>query len=142
VRRTQIREGTGITAIQEVIDVKETRSRQLMSQSETSEYIFETQKLKDLNPPPLDTVISTTEESGVRKHCQDTSEKQSCFGEASNIHRAPKASAPASLSAKNRRQIRAIQKAINQEIQGGSKKRRSRVLSGLEEALKKLESDR
>jgi hypothetical protein len=66
VPRTQIQEGTGTNAIQEVIDVKEIRSRQLMSQSETSEYIFETQKLKDLNPTPLDTIISTIEESGAR----------------------------------------------------------------------------
>jgi len=99
--------------------VKETRSHQLMSQPETSEYIFEIQELKDLSPTPLDTIIRTIEESGARQDCQGTSEKQSCFGEASNIHRAPKASAPASLSAKNRKQIRAIQKAINQEIQGG-----------------------
>jgi hypothetical protein len=113
-----------------------------MSQSETSEYILETQKLKGLNPTPLDTIISTTEKSGARQDWQDTSEKQICFGESSKVHRAPKASAPASLSAKNRRQIRAIQKAISQEIQGGSRKGRSRILRGLEEALKKLESDR
>jgi hypothetical protein len=99
VRRTQIQESTGTTALQEVIDVKETLSRHLMSQSETPEYIYEAQKLKDLNPTPLDTVISTTEKNGARQDRQDTSEKQSRFGEISNIHRSPKASAD-SLSTK------------------------------------------
>jgi hypothetical protein len=77
VCRAQIQELTGTTAIQEALEVTETRSRQLMSQSETSEYIFETQKLKDHNPTPVDTITSARKESGARQDCQDTSEKQS-----------------------------------------------------------------
>jgi hypothetical protein len=79
VRRTQTQEGTGTTSIQEdFIDVKGNRSRQLMSQLEISEYILETQKLKDLDPTPLDTTIGTRE-SGARQDCQDTSEKHPTF---------------------------------------------------------------